>query len=182
MKAKMSAQELASAQKEADERMRAHWHVENGVLVHDGQGDSLVSAKDYKNFELLVDWKIGPAGDSGIYLRGTPQINIWDTKEPKYKPLGAEKGSGGLWNNKKHERFPRVNADNSVGEWNHMRVKLVGDRVTVHLNGKLVTDNVVLENYWEPNKPLYPAGPIELQTHPPKIPLYFRNIYIKELP
>ncbi|HOT51573.1 MAG TPA: DUF1080 domain-containing protein, partial [Candidatus Hydrogenedentes bacterium] len=77
-RAKMSPDELAAAQKAADEKMRAHWRVENGVLVFDGKGDSLCTAKDYGDFELLVDWKIEKGGDSGIYLRGSPQVQIWD--------------------------------------------------------------------------------------------------------
>jgi hypothetical protein len=67
-----------------------------------------------------------------------------------------------------------------VGEWNTFRIKMVGDRVTVHLNGELVTDNVVLENYWDYSRPMFPIGQIELQNH--GAPLYFRNIFIREIP
>jgi hypothetical protein len=58
----------------------------------------------------------------------------------------------------------------------------VGNRVTVWLNGKLVTDNVVMENYWDKDRkqPIFPREQIELQNH--NHPLYFRNIFIKELP
>ncbi len=75
-RAKMSPEELAQKQKEADQRMRDHWKADGGVLVYDGKGDSLCSAKDYGDFELYVDWKIDKDGDSGIYLRGTPQVQI----------------------------------------------------------------------------------------------------------
>lgn len=171
-RANMSPDELKKAQSAADEQMSAHWSVRDGVLVYDGKGQSLVSAKDYRDFEMLVDWKIEAGGDSGIYLRGCPQVQIWDTaKWPE--------GSGGLYNNEKNPKKPLVVADNPIGEWNTFRIKLVGDRVTVHLNDKLVVDNVVLENYWERGKPLYPDGPIELQHH--SSPLAFRNIYIREI-
>ncbi len=179
-RAKMSTEQLAEAQAKADEKMKAHWKVEDGILVFDGKGDSLCTAKDYANFEMWVDWKILAKGDSGIYIRGLPQIQIWDTEDPGQVGNGAPKGSGALWNNKKHERWPLVKADKPVGEWNTFYIKMVGDKLTVKLNDKLVTDNVVLENLWEPEKPCPPTGQIELQNHGNT--LYFRNIYIKELP
>ncbi|MDA7980107.1 MAG: DUF1080 domain-containing protein [Pirellulales bacterium] len=171
-RAKMSADELESAQQAADERMRAHWKVEDGVLVFDGQGDSLCTAKDYGDFEMLVDWKIKDNGDSGIYLRGSPQVQIWD-------PAQHPEGSGGLYNNQKHPRKPTTKADKPVGEWNRFRIKMHGSQVWVWLNGRLVTDGVVMENYWDRSKPMYPTGQIELQNHGNT--LYFRNIFIKEI-
>lgn len=177
---KLSATELAKAQQIADEKMRAHWGVRDGVLVFDGKGDNLCSAKDYANFELYVDWKIEKGGDSGIYVRGTPQIQIWDPNDPAQRANGNEKGSGSLWNNSKHPRFPDQKADKPVGEWNSFHIRMVGEKVTVKLNGKVVVNDVVLENYWERDKPVYSTGPIELQNHGNT--LYFRNIYIKELP
>lgn len=173
-RAKLTPDQLKEEQAKADERMRAHWKVEDGVIVFDGKGDSLCTAKDYADFEMYVDWKILPKGDSGIYVRGTPQIQIWD-------PAINNVGSGGLFNNQKKENpsKPLVLADNPIGEWNTFYIKMVGDKVTVKLNGKLVVDNTVLENYWERDKPCYPTGQIELQNHGNT--LYFRNIYIKEL-
>jgi hypothetical protein len=152
-------------------------------LHYDGKGDSLQTAKDYGNFELWVDWKIEPKGDSGIYLRGNPQVQIWDTKEPAYLKFNADKGSGGLWNNPKDSpgRDPLVHADNPVGEWNTFRIIMQGDKATIYLNGKLVVDNAPLANYWAKGKQPLPAkGPIELQHHNSE--LWFKNIYIKELP
>ena len=141
-RAKLSPEQLAKAQKEADENMRAHWKVEDGVLVFDGKGRSLCTAKDYGDFEMYVDWKILPGGDSGIYLRGSPQVQIWDyTRNPV--------GSGGLYNNQKNPRNPLKCADKPIGQWNTFRIKMVGEKVRVWLNGELVVDNVTLENYWE---------------------------------
>ncbi len=179
---KMSAEQLAKEQAHADQTMREHWKAVDGLLMFDGsiRGDNICTVKDYANFEMLVDWKIGKGGDSGIYLRGSPQVQIWDPDEPTIAKLGAPKGSGALWNNEKHERFPLVRADNPIGEWNTFRIRMIGDKVTVWLNGKLVTDNVVMENYWNRKKPIYESGPIELQNH--RHPLYFRNVFVKELP
>lgn len=169
-RAKMTAEQLAAEQSKADQRMHEHWRAERGVLLYDGKGDSICTARDYANFEMTVDWKIPPKGDSGIYLRGSPQVQIWDN------PLG----SGGLYNNQKNPSNPLVVADRKPGDWNTFRIRMVGDRVSVWLNGMLVTDNVVMENYWERDTPIYPTGQIELQNH--SSPLEFRNITIRELP
>jgi hypothetical protein len=183
-RAAMSAEEHVERQKEADARMHNHWKVVDGALMFDGApfnvSGPLCTIKQYGNFEMLVDWKISKGGDSGIYLRGSPQVQIWDPDEPSQQKNGAGKGSGALWNNAINERFPLVRADNRIGEWNSFKIRMVGDRVSVWLNGKLVTDNVVMENYWDRKKPIYPREQIELQNH--NHPLYFRNIFIKELP
>ena len=169
----MTWEKLAAEQLKADASMRAHWKAEDGVLVYDGKGQNLCTAKDYGDFEMLVDWKIGPKGDSGIYLRGSPQVQIWDyTTHPE--------GSGGLYNNIHHPKNPSKRADRPIGQWNSFRIKMIGDKVTVWFNGERVVDNVVLENYWEREKPIYPTEQIELQNHGDK--LYFKNIYIREIP
>lgn len=171
-RANMSPEELRTAQQKADEEMKQHWKVIEGVLVFDGKGHSLCTVKDYCNFELFVDWKIESGGDSGIYLRGSPQVQIWD-------PAQWPEGSGGLYNNQKNPNKPLRPADNPVGTWNTFYIKMVDERVTVYLNGQLVVDNVIMENYWERDKPIYPCGQIELQAH--NTPLYFKNIYLREI-
>lgn len=173
-RAKMTPEDLAKAQVTADEKMKAHWSAKDGVLVFDGKGDNLCTAKNYGDFELWLDWKIEAKGDSGIYLRGTPQVQIWDTELKD-----ASVGSGGLYNNQKNPNKPLKKADKPVGEWNTFRIVMVGEKVTVHLNGELVVDNVTLENYWERDKPIYPSDSIELQNHGNT--LYFKNIYVKDL-
>jgi hypothetical protein len=174
-----SPSELAEAQQRADESAKQHWTVENGVLVFDGKGQNLCTAKDYGDFELYVDWKIHEKADSGIYLRGTPQIQIWDPYTSPKIPMGEDKGSGGIYNNQKNSKEPIALGDKPIGQWNTFWIKIVGDKVTVKLNDKLVVDSVTMENFWERDKPLYPQGTIELQNHGNT--LYFRNIYVKEL-
>jgi 3-keto-disaccharide hydrolase len=169
-RSKLSPEQLRAKQKEANEKYLPHWTVKEGILIYDGKGQSLQTAKDYGNFELWVDWMISRKGDSGIYLRGNPQVQIWDN------PIG----SGGLFNNKKHAHDPLKVADKPVGQWNTFHIIMKGDVVTVYLNGELVVDQVPLENYWEPGKALSPKGPIELQHHGDR--LWFKNIYIEELP
>jgi 3-keto-disaccharide hydrolase len=171
-RATLTAEEYQKRQKEADEDMRAHWEVVDGVLHFDGKGRSLCTAKDYGDFEMLVDWKIKAKGDSGIYLRGAPQVQIWD-------PANFKLGSGGLYNNKNNPSKPDKNADKPIGQWNTFRIIMIGEKVTIFLNDVLVVDNVTLENYWERDKPIYPTGQIELQNHGND--LYFRNVYIREI-
>lgn len=180
-RSKMSASELAEAQKKADAEMRESWKVVNGELHFAGHGNNIATVKKYSDFEMLVDWKIvddgKQEGDAGIYLRGTPQVQIWDNARVK---VGAQVGSGGLYNNKVNESKPLKVADKKLGEWNTFRIIMKADRVTVYLNGELVTDNVILENYWDRNLPIFAEEQIELQAH--GSPVAYRNIYIKELP
>jgi hypothetical protein len=178
-RAALSPAEHQAAQKLADEDMRTNWKVENGQIVFSGKGRSLCTAKDYADFELLVDWKVPAHGDSGIYLRGTPQVQIWD---PHTQPTkhGSEVGSGAFYNNKKNPSQPLKIADKPIGEWNRFRILMVGERAHVFLNGELVTRDTILENYWDRSQPLLPSGQIELQNHGDG--LEFKNIYIRELP
>ena len=172
----MSREELAEAQAKADEDMRVNWKVVDGALFFNGKGHSLCTARDYSDFEMLVDWKIEEGGDSGIYLRGSPQVQIWDTSLRK---VGAQVGSGGLYNNQKNPSKPDRVADRPVGQWNTFRIIMKGEKVTVYLNGVKVVNNVVMENYWERDKPIYPSEQIELQSHGSR--LYFRNVFIREI-
>ncbi len=158
-----------------------HWRVENGVLVNDGKGLFLTTDKTYGNFDLVLDYKTVPLADSGIYLRGCPQVQIWDSTEQAKFNLGADKGSGGLWNNSAGTpgNDPLVKADNPFGEWNHLRIIMVGSRVWVWLNDKQTVNGEVMKNYYKRQQPVPPRGPIQLQTHGGEIS--WRNVFIHEL-
>ena len=184
---KLKGDELTKAQKAADEKVLPHWTVKDGVLVNDGLGYNLATVKDYGSFELYVDWKIEPKGDSGVYLRGKPQVQIWDSDA-----LGGNlaedkgKGSGGLWNNPKGSKGkePSKKADKATGEWNTFHIVMKGKNATVFLNGEKVVDDAELKPIY--GKELPAKGPIELQQHyrndgkPGNI--WFKNVYVKELP
>ena len=175
-RAKMKPAELAKKQAEADKKVPGNWSVKDGMIWFNGNGDNLCSVKQYGDFELLVDWKITKKGDSGIYLRGSPQVQIWDTSRVE---VGAQVGSGGLYNNQVNISKPLKVADNPVGDWNTFRIIMIGEKVSVWLNGELVVDNVTLENYWDRKIPIFPVGPIELQAH--GTDLAFRDIYVREI-
>ena len=178
-RAALSPEQRVEAQKQADEDIRGHWKVENGEIVFDGKARSLCTVKDYANFEMLVDWKIPAHGDSGVYLRGSPQVQIWD---PFTQPVGhgAEVGSGAFYNNQKNPSKPVKVADKPIGQWNRFRIVMAGERANIFLNGELVTRDTVLENYWDRTQPIFPSGQIELQNHGDQ--LWFKNIYIREIP
>ena len=175
--AQMDKKELEKAQKEANGKMHENWSVNENSIVFNGKGHNLVSEKKYGNFELWVDWRITKGGDSGIYLRVTPQVQIWDTSR---RNVGAQVGSGGLYNNKRNRSTPLVVADSPIGEWNTFHIIMIDSIVTVWLNGVLVVDHVPMENYWDRSLPLFPTGPIELQAHGSN--LAFRDIYVREIP
>ncbi len=195
---KLKGAELKSAQTEADKVMSEHWSVAEGILTYDGTGQSLCTAKDYGDFEFYIDWKIPPGADSGIYLRGAPQVQIWDpwdprTKEGEQPPSNSEEwvnaytngrnlGSGGLWNNKRSRNMPLTRADKKPGEWNTFFIRMVGEKVSIWFNETLIVDRVRLENYWDKTGtvPLIRADQIELQHHGSE--LFFKNMYIRELP
>ena len=176
LRAKMKPAELAKKQKEANIKVPVNWSVKDGCIWFNGAGDNLCSIKDYGDFEMLTDWKITKKGDSGIYLRGSPQVQIWDTSRVE---AGAQVGSGGLYNNKINPAKPLVVADNPIGDWNTFRIVMIGEKVSVWLNGILVVDNVTMENYWDRNIPIFPVGAIELQAH--GTDLAFRDIYVREI-
>ncbi|MEP7361897.1 MAG: DUF1080 domain-containing protein [Acidobacteriota bacterium] len=179
----------------------------------EASGDKhLWTGKSYRNFTLRIDWRLKtapfqykgrillpdgsekldengkpvivefPDADSGILLRGGPQINIWCWPA----------GSGEMWSvrrdlklpaNVRAAAMPKVHADHNIGEWNTFEITLIGDRVTVILNGRNVIDNAQIPGIRE-------TGPIGLQHHgnwkdgrwagPPSL-VQFRNISIKEL-
>ena len=190
------------------DHLNAHWKVEDGQLVNDGKGLYLTTDKDYGDFELMVDYKMLPLGDSGIYLRGIPQVQIWDftEKDEKAVALGKPFGSGGLWNNKNPEgKNPLKLMDKPLGEWNTFHVKMIGERATVTFNGEVVVKNAVLENFFANRKagyqaygkvapkaeeakapngwmvdPAFAKGPIQLQTHGSEI--RWKNVFIREIP
>jgi hypothetical protein len=117
--------------------------------------------------------EVPDAGDSGIFLRGSPkaQVNIWSW------PIG----SGEVWGYRtdtnqpaavRASATPKAKADNALGEWNRFIITMRGDRLTVVLNGRTVIENAPL-----PGVPR--RGPIALQHHGD--PIQFANLFVKEL-
>lgn len=171
--------------KNQGKELQAHWTVEKGELVNDGAGLYATTDRDYGDFELWLEYKTVPEADSGVYLRGCPQVQIWDStqNDPRSVSIGRPLGSGGLWNNTAGTpgKDPLKKMDRPFGEWNQLKIQMIGQRVTVELNGETVVDHAVMENYFDTTrrKPVFDKGPIQLQTHGGEI--RWRNIWIREI-
>ena len=163
------------------EEFPQHWSIKDGELFNPGTGAYATTDKEYGDIELVLEYNMAPLGDSGVYLRACPQVQIWDPANPKELKNNANLGSGALWNNTKGNpgKDPLVLADKAPGEWNTMRILMVGSRVSVWLNGKQTVDHAILENYYDRKSAIPVKGPICLQTHGASI--RWRNIAVREI-
>ena len=179
---KLEGEKREAALKQQRDDFAKHWRVENGELVNVGTGPYATTEEKFGDIEFLIEYKTVAKADSGIYLRGTPQVQIWDyTKEGGKWDRNADKGSGGLFNNTKGKpgQLPLVLADKPFGEWNAFRIRQIGDKTWVWLNDKLVVDGAVMENFWDRSQPLPAKGPIMLQTHGGEI--RWRNLFVRDI-
>jgi hypothetical protein len=181
---KLTGEKKEDALMRMREEFAKHWRVENGELVNVGTGPYATTDEELGDIELLIEYKTVPKADSGIYLRGNPQVQIWDNGQvfdPKKPTRRPHLGSGGLFNNTPDTpgRDPSVNADKPFGEWNSFRIRQIGAKTWVWLNDKLVVDGAPMENFWDKTKPFPAKGPLMLQTHGGEI--RWRNIFVKEI-
>ena len=179
--AKLTGEKKEAMLAKMREEFTQHWSVKDGELFNPGTGAYATTDKEYGDIELLLEYNMAPLGDSGVYLRACPQVQIWDPANPKELKNNANLGSGALWNNTKGNpgKDPLVLADKAPGEWNTMRILMVGSRVSVWLNGKQTVDHAILENYYDRKAAIPAKGPICLQTHGASI--RWRNIAVREI-
>jgi hypothetical protein len=178
---KLTGEKKEAMLKKMRDEFPQHWSVKDGEIYNPGTGPYATTDKEYGDFELTLEYNMAPKGDSGVYLRGAPQVQIWDPTDEKAFKHGAQLGSGALWNNSpgKPGKDPLVLADKPAGEWNTLRVVMVGARVSVWLNGKQTVDHATMENYYDRKAALAAKGPICLQTH--GAPIRWRNVAIREI-
>ncbi len=182
--AKLEGEKLAENLKAQRADFANHWRVENGELVNAGTGPYATTEEDFGDFELHLEYKTVAGADSGIYLRGNPQVQIWDMNQvfdPAKPDRRPHLGSGGLFNNpvKTLGRDPIMRVDKPFGQWNEFKIKQVGDRTWVTLNGRLVVEGATYANYFDQGAPLPATGPLMLQTHGGEI--RWRNVFIREI-
>jgi hypothetical protein len=178
---KLTGEKKDAMLKKMRDEFPQHWSVKDGEIFNPGTGPYATTDKDYGDFELVLEYNMAPKGDSGVYLRGVPQVQIWDPTDEKSFKHGCQLGSGALWNNSpgKPGKDPLVLADKPAGEWNTLRIVMVGARVSIWLNGKQTVDHSILENYYDRKASIPAKGPISLQTH--GAPIRWRNVAIREI-
>jgi len=114
-----------------------NWAVADGIATNTPPSSNLVSKEKFKDFRIQAEYKLGEGSNSGIYLRGRYELQVLDDFG---KPA----------DNHSHMAIygwtpPRINASKPTGEWQTLEAVLVGNRVTVTLNGQKVHDNAEIQ-------------------------------------
>ena len=157
------------------------WYVEDGLLVCESGPDKqygyLATEKFYKNFDLTLEFIQVSDGNSGVFFRST----IEGTKIAGWQCEVAPKGhdTGGIYESYGREWLKQIDDDKEnilkPGEWNTLRLKVVGDRVQTWLNGQPMVD-------FSDEKIGKANGSIALQIHEGGgIKVKWRNLIIEEL-
>jgi hypothetical protein len=179
------------------DKVPAGWRVENGAMTKDDRVADIVTRDEFGDFELELDWKIGEAGNAGIFYRGTEEYDHIYWSAPEYQLLDDIKGE----DNK--SRLTCAGAAYAilpsppghlkpVGEWNRARIVARGAHVEHWLNGVKLLEYELGSADWEakvkaskfkdwPNYGRAKRGHIALQGDHAGT-LAFRNIRIRELP
>jgi hypothetical protein len=157
-----------------------NWTVEDGALYMPGAGRDICTQKEYESYELELEYKVPPRGNSGVYLRGVVEIQIGDTPGDKGKS-----SCGAIYS----QFGPLAAAGKPAGEWNRFRILHIGPRISVWHNGELVQDNVYFDGKTNGSMGEFPLksgrkldgkkGPIMLQGDHGKV--WYRNLRIRPL-
>lgn len=169
------------------------WQVVDGTLARVGPAGDAVTVEEYQDFELVLEWRVETGGNSGLFFRGNeahryifmsaPEVQILDDAGHRdgASPLTSAGSNYGL------HPAPR-GIVRPAGEWNHLRLKVEGDRVSQWLNGELIVSYELGSADWLervakskfaawPDYGRLPRGHIGLQDHGD--PVAFRNIKIR---
>ncbi len=156
------------------------WTVENGILVNRAPQEegkphkryaNLRTELEFEDFNLTLETRVPPAGNSGIYLRGIYEIQVSDSFG---KPLDAH-NMGGIYS----RTCPTVAAEKPAGEWQAYDITLVNRHITVILNGQKIIDNQPVRGctggaLWSDE---FRPGPIFLQGDHTSVD--YRNIVLR---
>jgi hypothetical protein len=174
----------------------AGWKIENGTLAKDSPVADIVSRDEFGDFELELDWKIGDAGNSGIFYRGTEEYDHIYWSAPEYQLLDDIKGADNKTRltcaGAAYALYPSPAGHlKAVGDWNTTRIIARGPRVEHWLNGVKLLEYELGSPDWQakvkaskfndyPNYGRAARGRIALQGDHAGT-LAFRNIKIREL-
>ena len=157
------------------------WYVEDGELICESGPDAaygyLATDKHYKDFELTLEFLQEADGNSGVFFRSTiegTQISGWQVE---VAPPGND--TGGIYESYGRGWLVQIPEEKedilNMGEWNTMKIRVVGDRVTTYLNGEEMVD-LQDEKIGQAN------GSIALQIHDGGgIRVRWKNIRVEEL-
>lgn len=167
------------------------WTVEEGMLVCTGRGGGwLGTERDFADFELRLEYRLTPGGNSGVYIRAPQQghisrvgmeIQVLDDHHPRYAKLDFYQYTGAIY----HVVGPTRRAGKPAGQWNALHIRAKGRDIIVVLNGKKILDTDM--GRWLQDPAIAKehtglqrtTGRIGLQSHTDRVE--YRNIRIKEL-
>jgi hypothetical protein len=172
------------------------WRVEDGALTRAAPAGDIITEEQFGNFELSLEWRISPGGNSGIFIRateeseliyhGAPEMQILDDGAfPGLSPLHAAGSNYDL------HPVPVGVTSRPAFEWNQVRIRVEGGRVEQWMNGQLMVRYELWSPDWEervrnskfvewPEYGRARMGHIGLQDHGDRV--WFRNIKIREMP
>ena len=169
------------------------WQVRDGCLVRVGPAGDIMTKEEFKNFELAVDWRICPGGNSGIFYRvdgslpyawaSGPEMQVLDNRE-HYDGTNTKTSAGSNY----ALHAPVRDVTNPVGFFNQARILVQGNHVEHWLNGVKVVEYELGSPEWKelvaaskfksmPHYGLSPRGHIVLQDHGDRV--WYRNIKIR---
>jgi len=156
-------------------RYPADWHVDDGVYHTPTASDNIYTERTFLNFQLHVEFRIAKDGNSGIFLRGRKEVQIYDS-HGNPKPDDTE--CGAIF----QKVAPSTNACKPAGQWQSYDITIVGERITVVLNGVTVVDGAVVKGVTggQLDERVGTPGPLMLQGD--EAPVAFRNLWLKPLP
>ncbi len=168
-------EDLTGWQNAWDPDAENHWFAdEDGSLTNEADKNDIATVDEWKDFELMLEYKTVPGGNSGVYLRGRVEVQVLDSSQSEEPRLVDD---GAIYN----QFAPKVLAGNPIGEWNQLHVKYVEDILTVKLNDHVIHDE---QRIVEPTEGALPggvneAGPLRLQGDHGKV--WYRNIWLRPL-
>jgi len=148
------------------------WTVEDGAMTNTPKDKDIATVEKFKDFDLQLEYKTVPKGNSGVYLRGRIELQVLDSYGKEELSTGDD---GGIYG----QHPPLVNASKPTGEWNVLEATLVGDTLSAKLNGKVIHDKVKLTKVCGGALPgaVTDPGPLMLQGDHGKV--WYRNVRIR---